>query len=302
VRRARVERTDRHDRRLDRIDDAADDLLHRDDERARDEDRVDGEVRRGAVTAFAVNRDLDRVAGRVHWPLAETDDARCVQRREMQAVRALDAVLAQNSGFDHRARATQTFFGGLKAEHDGAGNLGAALRQNFCGTEQHRDVTVVAARVHLAVVLRAVVGLIELENGQRVHVGAQHDRLPRLSALENAEHAGLRDAFVHLDAERAQTFGDDAGRAVFLEAQFRMRVQVAPGRDDFLEQRVRKLDRRRHVRRLRRTNGRPGDAPRPRSARSIRRFAATRRAAQAPLGGGASVRAARDSRRSCEPR
>ena len=57
---AAVDRADRHDRRLARLDFAADDRLQVDDHERRQDDRVDRAVRPGAVAPFAANRDGER--------------------------------------------------------------------------------------------------------------------------------------------------------------------------------------------------------------------------------------------------
>ena len=52
-----VDRADGHDRRLARLDLAADDRLEVDDDQGGQDDRVDRAVRPGAVAALAANRD-----------------------------------------------------------------------------------------------------------------------------------------------------------------------------------------------------------------------------------------------------
>ena len=112
--RAAVDRADRHDRGLDRIDVARDDLLHRDDELCRDVDRIDREVRGGAVAALAFDGDLDRIARRVERAGRNADLSGRMRRGQMQSVGALDAEALEHAVLDHRLRAAVPFLGGLE--------------------------------------------------------------------------------------------------------------------------------------------------------------------------------------------
>ena len=51
--------------------------------------------------------------------------------------------------------------------------------------------------------------------------------LPPDPRLQHADHAGLADAAVHLDAPLGELGRDDLGRAVLLEPELRVGVQVA---------------------------------------------------------------------------
>ena len=81
--------------------------------------------------------------------------------------------------------------------------LGLALGDDARGAEQDRDVPVVPARVHFARRARSEGVLRLLGERQRVHVGAQHDRLARPRAAQHADDARARDALVHLVTVRA---------------------------------------------------------------------------------------------------
>jgi hypothetical protein len=63
---------------------------------------------------------------------------------------------------------------------------------------------------------------------QRIHVGTQPDRARRVADLEPADEAGLADAAMDLAAEGLELLGDEVGGALLLEAQLRMRMDVAP--------------------------------------------------------------------------
>src|SRR5512143_734835 len=92
---------------------------------------------------------------------------------------------------------------------------------------------------------------------QRVHVGAQADRTsaPRVAAGYDCDHARSSDSSVVLDAQRAQLLGDDLRRAVLVETELRMHVQVAPQRGELGVPALDVLDRIRH--RLSVSPGRP---------------------------------------------
>jgi hypothetical protein len=67
---------------------------------------------------------------------------------------------------------------------------------------------------------------------QSVEVGAQADRpLARPPAPQRGDNARLGDPMRDLEAPAAQAVGDQPGRALFLEADFRMAMNVAADRD-----------------------------------------------------------------------
>jgi hypothetical protein len=82
---------------------------------------------------------------------------------------------------------------GWKQKHERARHLGAARGERFGRRQQDRDVPVVPAGVHDAVVLGDVVDGVELADRQRVHVGAQQGDGPGLAADQRTKHAGLTD-------------------------------------------------------------------------------------------------------------
>ena len=83
-----------------------------------------------------------------------------------------------------------------------------------------------AAGMHLAVVPGAVPEIVLLVEVEGVEIGAQPDRPGRGPGLQPADHAGLCQPSMDLDAEALQLFGDDVGRAVFLEGGFRMGMDI----------------------------------------------------------------------------
>ena len=68
---------------------------------------------------------------------------------------------------------------------------------------------------------------------QRVHVGAQADRVLAVAVAQNADDAGLADAAMHLDPPFLQLARDELRGAVLGHAEFRMRVDIAPDVGEF---------------------------------------------------------------------
>ena len=68
---------------------------------------------------------------------------------------------------------------------------------------------------------------VRLDDGQRVHVCAQAHRARGVADTKRPDHSCLADAGVNVEAELTQFAGNKICRAVFLEPEFRMRVDVA---------------------------------------------------------------------------
>src|SRR6185436_6037612 len=87
---------------------------------------------------------------------------------------------------------------------------------------------VVPASVHHAVVARAVRERVRLLDRQRVHVGAQPDAPWRFTVLQDTHYACLADSPMHLDAERLEPRRHQVRSSFLVEAELRMRVNIAP--------------------------------------------------------------------------
>ena len=87
-----------------------------------------------------------------------------------------------------------------------------------------------AAGVHAAFIARLVLEAVHLVHRQAIHVRAQRDAAAAagLLAADDADHAGLGDAAMHLDAPGGQLVGDQARGAVLFEGELGVRVDVAP--------------------------------------------------------------------------
>ncbi len=94
--------------------------------------------------------------------------------------------------------------------------------------EQHRRVSVVAAGVHPAFVRRRVGDARAFGDVQRVHVGAQADRVVAASAAKHADDAGLGEPGMHVQADRFELVDDERARRRFLERRFGVRVDMMP--------------------------------------------------------------------------
>ena len=81
---------------------------------------------------------------------------------------------------EHEAGAVMALLAGLEHEQHPAGEVVAVPRQQPGRADEHRGVGVVAARVHLAVVLRREVEAGVLVQRKGVHVAAQQHRRARL--------------------------------------------------------------------------------------------------------------------------
>ena len=84
-----------------------------------------------------------------------------------------------------------------------------------------------AAGVHPAVVLRAVLESVGLADRQAVHVGPEPDRARRVADPQPADQPGLADAAMHLDAELGELAGHQVGGALLFEAELGVGMDVA---------------------------------------------------------------------------
>ncbi len=187
------------------------------------------------VAAFAFDRDLDVVGRRHHRAGADGEFADRQARIIVHAVDFIDAEAAHQAVLDHRQPAAAALLRRLEDDHGGAGEI-ACLGQIFGGAEQHRGVAVMAAGMHLARHRRFVRQAGFLLERQRVHVGAQPDDLfAGLAAADDADDAGPADAGYDFVAAKAlQKVRHRARRAVHVELQLRMGVNIPPPAGDFL--------------------------------------------------------------------
>ena len=184
------------------LDVAAGDGLQRGDDVRGGDHRVDREVRHRGVAALAADRDLRSRRSRPSSARAAPPScpaagpASCAARRSRSPGSARTGLPRTIT-----CAAAAAFLGRLEDEVGGAvevARLGEVARR----AEQHGGVAVVAAGVHAAGVRRACAEAAGLVHRQAVHVGAQADAAAAggLSALDDADHAGLREAAMDFDA------------------------------------------------------------------------------------------------------
>ena len=129
----------------------------------------------------------------------------------MHAVHLADAEAIHHAIFDHFPAASAAFFCRLENHHCGAGKV-ARLGQIACRAQQHGRVAVMAAGVHFPGNRRLVGKFVGLLDRQRVHVGAQADRLAggALAAADDADHAGAAETGTTSSQPKALSFSATA--------------------------------------------------------------------------------------------
>jgi hypothetical protein len=189
-------------------------------------------VRHGGVPAGAIHRDDECIGRRIHGagPRIDPSDLEVIPQVETKArVRAwLERALGE-----HSFSAADALFSWLEHERDGPRQLAPARDKKLGCRQQDRGMAIMAAGVVGALIHR-LVGLapISLGEGERIHVGTQHDCATGPAAPEYAHDPGLAHARTHLvKPELLQTLGDDPGRSMFLVRQLRMAVKIPPQLD-----------------------------------------------------------------------
>ena len=148
-----------------------------------------------------------------------------------RAARSLAARLVEQPFLEHEPGAVKALLAGLEHQEDAAGPRRSLLDEQPCGAEQHRDVRVVPAGVHPAVMFRG-----ELEPGllgqrQGVHVGPQQDGRPGPAAFDGRHDGADGDAGDGIEPESADRVEDDGLRPRQLQADLRDPMQSTPQRD-----------------------------------------------------------------------
>ena len=236
---AGMQRTDGHDRRLDRIHRARDDRLQRRHCLCRGHDRIESPVRHGAVAATAANHGHELVLCCHRGSGPNVQRAGLERRPEVQPVNRTGLDDVEDTRLDHAQATAAALLSRLETEHDVANQLVAARREQRRRAEQHRGVAVVPARVHAPVVLRSVFPSGNLLDRKRIHVGAQQNRgPPAAGGPQHADDAGHGDAGRDLELQPAKRLGDEGGRSGLLEGQLRPPMEVASPTDEPLRQRL----------------------------------------------------------------
>jgi len=186
-----------------------------------------------AVAAAAAHGDLHFIGRRHHRPRAH---GHLAGRKTGPVVQSIDLVrreALEQSLLHHDLAAATAFLGGLE-DHVGSAVEVARLGEVARRAEQHRGMAIVAAGVHASCVLRLVLEGVALVHRQAIHVGAQSDGAPArlLFPGDDSDHAGFREAAMHLDAPAGELVRHEVRRAVLVEGELRMRMNVAPHRGE----------------------------------------------------------------------
>ena len=136
--------------------------------------------------------------------------------------------ILHNAGINHRLGAGENLLRGLEHQLDGALQLLLMLLEDFCRTQQHSGVGIMAAGVGIAVAgAEFQVGV--LLHGEGIHIAPQQKHLSRVAHC--GDDAALAD-FLGLIAHFGQFFHDEfCGVGQFIP-DFRVLVQVTPVGDD----------------------------------------------------------------------
>mmetsp|Transcript_12523 Transcript_12523/g.50326 ORF Transcript_12523/g.50326 Transcript_12523/m.50326 type:complete len:234 (-) Transcript_12523:219-920(-) len=223
----RVKHRDRYQRRVERVGQPRHDRLRGHHGCGAAHHHVDVFVGHSRVPARSRERDLERAAAGhdgagagPHGPAGGLG-VRPVVKREGRLDRrghVADAV------FEHASRARAALLRGLEHQAHRAAELGFDGLEHLRRPEQHRGVTVVAARVHLArdlaPSLERDVGL--LRHRQRIHVRAQsHHRGGARS--DRRDHSGRR-YLLERNPHRRQLALHHRGGLVFRPHQLGLQV------------------------------------------------------------------------------
>ncbi len=188
---------------------------------------------RCGVAAGSLDEDRKGL-GRGHRSAAhDSEFADRHSRPVVDRIGALHGKALEHAVIDHRLRAGAAFFRRLEAEDERSIER-PGLREMAGRPEQHRRVAVMSAGVHASGRGGGVFGAARLRDRQSVHVGADENapvraRRRALGAVQDAENAGLADAFDNLvEPEGAEPLGDQARGARQIVGQLGMTMEIAP--------------------------------------------------------------------------
>ena len=193
--------------------------------------RVLDPLPKGGMPSDAVHTETELVARRHVFSFPETERSRLQHGFHVLSDERHDTVSVERTLLHHqRGPARIQLLARLEeSEHRTAEEVAVTV-EYLQRPEQNGRVHVVSAGVHHPLVNRREFGPGRLRNGQRIHVGPQHERLlfaprTRFRPLDAGEDARSRHAAV-FDSLVLQRLGDDLRRAVFLERKFRVLMQI----------------------------------------------------------------------------
>ena len=145
----------------------------------------------------------------------------------MDRERGIDVRVVEQALVDHVARAAEALLSGLEHEADRAGQI-AARGEDARRADEHRDVRVVAARVHRAVNRARELRTGVLRHRKRVHVGAQQDRRAGLGAVQVGDDRRCRRSRADLEAQPVERGQDLRLRVGQVEPELGLGVDASP--------------------------------------------------------------------------
>ena len=149
----------------------------------------------------------------------------------MQRERGADIRRVEQSFVEHVPRAVKAFLAGLEHEAHRPRKVRATRREHARRTDEHRDVRVVAARVHRAVDRAGVIQRRVLGHGQGVHVGAEQDdrrALRTRGAVEVGDDRRDLGARSDVEIQVGQRLHDRGLGAGQLETELGMAMDASP--------------------------------------------------------------------------
>ena len=224
----RVDHGDRNYARIDGLFVARDDGLEGLYQLACHGNRVNAVVGQGGMAAFSANGNFEFVARRHDGARADGKGTGLRTWPVVHAKHGLHGALVEHAVFDHFARTTTAFFGGLENQINRAIKI-AVVGQMLGCRQQHGGVAVVTASMHFSFVLAGMCKSVELLHRQGVHVGSEAHTASAstaVSAVHHTHHTGGSHAAQNGNAPIGELLGHHIGCANFLEAQLGVGVNV----------------------------------------------------------------------------
>ena len=184
------------------------------------------------MTGLALDLDGDGVAGGVQLAVAHLNGAHVHIGLDVQADGVVHVGVLAAAFLHHTVAAANGLLSGLEEQLDGAGQLFAHVLAQLGNAQQDGGVDVVAAGVHDAVVLGAIITGTILLQGQGVDVGAQAHHVAGLAAADDTHDAGVSAGLV-LDAPLGQQSRDALLGLQLLGAQLGILMQFPANGNHF---------------------------------------------------------------------
>jgi N-acetylmuramic acid 6-phosphate etherase len=202
-----------------------------------EDDGVNAFMGASGMTAVAEHCAGEQVRARHDGPLAQVHPPAGEVRADVHAEHVVDTVhgtvLHHPHGAAH-ALVIGRLLGRLEQESHRAAEAAVAvsLCQQSCSADQHGHMRVVAAGMHDTLHRGAEGRVARFLDGQRVHIGAQCHY--GSVAAEFGDHTGSADPATHPETEGLNGARRGFARAVFLEGQLGMRMEIPAQGDEFV--------------------------------------------------------------------